>query len=139
MSQTPTVEGTDTPSPYSPNQDASSVTLYVTLATLRGCSIQNLCDESHLTGALRDACQRAQFTELQISVKTFEPEGSGVTGVAIIGESHVAIHTWPEHGSLFLDIASCSTYESTQRALEAVQDAFPGSTLVRRDDIIHES
>ena len=54
----------------------------------------------------------------------------GVTGAAIVGESHVTIHTWPEEGKAFVDVASCGDPAGVERALAAIERALPGARRV---------
>lgn len=76
---------------------------------------------------LEAAVAAGPFTHMETVVVSFTP--AGVTGCAVVGESHIAVHTWPEEGRLFLDVASCSTRESTRRALDAVVRALPEGRL----------
>jgi S-adenosylmethionine/arginine decarboxylase-like enzyme len=57
----------------------------------------------------------------------FQPQG--ITGVAILGESHAAIHTWPENGQIFIDIATCTNMESASSVFECIKDSFPGARI----------
>lgn len=43
-------------------------------------------------------------------------EGAGVTGVVILAESHVAIHTWPESNYVTLDVFVCNAYQDNRQA-----------------------
>ena len=65
-----------------------------------------LNDVSYLEEALRDAAEAAGATLLNLKLHVFSPSG-GVTGVASLSESHISIHTWPEHGFAALDIFMC--------------------------------
>jgi S-adenosylmethionine decarboxylase len=73
--------------------------------------------------------EAAGFTLFDIKVHSFEPQG--VTAAAIVGESHIALHSWPEDRSLFVDIASCTTMEAAARAVRVAQEAFTGSRTRR--------
>ena len=72
----------------------------------------DLWDGSHLDSlerverALREAVNEAGATLLNIDLHHFSPYG-GVSGVAILAESHMSIHTWPEEGYAALDIFVC--------------------------------
>jgi S-adenosylmethionine decarboxylase len=57
-----------------------------------------------------------------------------VTACAVVGESHLALHSWPEEGRLFVDVASCSTLESVRLAIDAVQRSLPAGRLVTLDE-----
>jgi S-adenosylmethionine decarboxylase len=52
-----------------------------------------------------------------------KPEDWGVSGFVLIAESHIAIHTFPERGYVWVDVFSCKAFEA-ETALETVADAF---------------
>ncbi len=90
----------------------------MTLAALCGCDRAVLDDAAAIEALLRQMVEAGRFTLFSLHVTRFEPQG--VTGVAVVGESHVAIHTWPEEGRLFVDIASCTTKDAAERAIDAL-------------------
>ena len=92
--------------------------LYVSLAVLEGGAAPRLDDESAVRGALERAVEAGGFSLHGIIVSRFDPQG--VTGTAVVGESHLSIHTWPEEGRAFVDIASCSNRAQVHRALDAI-------------------
>jgi S-adenosylmethionine decarboxylase len=51
------------------------------------------------------------------------PEDSGITGVVIVAESHIAIHTFPEKRFVSLDVFSCKDFD-TQKAVSSLVEAF---------------
>lgn len=102
--------------------------LFVLLAIFEQCPADYLNDPQALRAALDLAVARGPFTGLGTLVVPFSPQG--VTACAVVGESHIALHTWPEEGRLFVDIASSSTLESATRALDAIRESLPGGTLV---------
>ena len=55
---------------------------------------------------MRECVRTAGATLLHIHLHHFTPNG-GVSGVAVLAESHVSIHTWPERGYAALDIFMC--------------------------------
>jgi S-adenosylmethionine decarboxylase len=65
-----------------------------------------LDDIGHVEQTLRDCVDAAGATLLHIHLHHFEPNG-GVSGVAVLAESHISIHSWPEHGYAALDIFMC--------------------------------
>lgn len=65
-----------------------------------------LDDIEHIENTLREAVDVAGATLLHIHLHHFEPNG-GVSGVAVLAESHISIHTWPEKGYAALDIFMC--------------------------------
>ena len=110
--------------------------LFVLLAIFEGCPHAFLDDQAALKGALDAAVAAGPFTGLGTLVVPFSPQG--VTACAVVGESHIALHTWPEEGRLFVDIASCSTQESVHRALEAIRKVLPEGRLVLLDERVLE-
>jgi S-adenosylmethionine decarboxylase len=103
------------------------VKLFVALALFEGCPSGWLDSAASQRAALEAAVRAGGFQLFQLVVQPFEPQG--VTACAVVGESHLAIHTWPEEGRLFLDVASCSTRESVDRAVEAIARALPSGAL----------
>ncbi len=77
------------------------------LVELHGCTTELLNNPAALKQLLLEAVRRGQGTVVTDVFHTFNPHG--VSGVIVIAESHVAIHTWPEHGYAAVDIFSCGT------------------------------
>ena len=76
-----------------------------TLVEMRGCSAELLDNAAALKELLLEAVRRGGGTIVTNVFHAFSPHG--VSGVFVIAESHVAIHTWPEHGYAAVDIFSC--------------------------------
>ncbi len=83
---------------------------------------ERLDDLAQVEAALRDCVEAARATLLHIHVHHFTPN-HGVSGVAVLAESHVSIHTWPEIGYAALDIFMCGSAEP-HRAVEVLRAAF---------------
>ncbi len=73
--------------------------------------------------ALRSAVEASRSTLLQLHVHPFG-EGAGVSGVAIIAESHITVHTWPELGYVAADVFTCGEETDPEAAAEALRRAF---------------
>ncbi len=67
---------------------------------------ENLMDLSTIEGALVQAAQAAGATVLHRYLHPFGPE-MGVSGVVVLAESHISIHTWPEQGYAAIDVFMC--------------------------------
>ena len=67
---------------------------------------KNLQDINLIETTMRDAASACGATVLEIKLHSFG-ENSGITGVAILAESHISIHTWPEINYAALDIFMC--------------------------------
>ena len=87
------------------------------LADLTGCT--GLADVARVEAALREAVAAARATLLDVRLHHFG-DGQGVTGVALLAESHISIHTWPEHGYAAVDIFLCGRAHDLDAALAAL-------------------
>ena len=83
---------------------------------------QNLCDPHLIDRALRDAAEAAGATILHSHFHHFSPNG-GVSGVVVLAESHISIHTWPERDFAAVDIFMCGACDP-YRSLPVLKDAF---------------
>jgi len=77
--------------------------------------------------ALREAADAAGATLLNIDLHKFTPNG-GITGVAVLAESHISIHTWPERAYAAVDVFMCGGAEP-YRAVQILRRAFEPDTL----------
>lgn len=75
------------------------------IVELFGCSPEALSNETLIRGILLQAADKMGSTVVGNQFHSFS--GGGVTGVVIIAESHISIHTWPEKGYAALDIFTC--------------------------------
>lgn len=87
---------------------------------LWGCSNLNSLDA--VEQALRAVVAAIDVTLLDLRVYPFEP--MGVTGAAIVAESHIIIHTWPEHGYAAIDIFTCGRERDLQAAIDTLREHF---------------
>lgn len=81
----------------------------------------NLDDESVVDHALRTAAKECGATLLDLFLHRFRPQG--LTAVAVLGESHISIHAWPEVGYAALDVFTCGECDP-YAAVPAIQAAF---------------
>ena len=72
--------------------------------------------------ALTEAVSEIGATLLNIDLHHFEPNG-GISGVAVLAESHMSIHTWPEKGYAALDVFVCGDCQP-QKAIPVLRRAF---------------
>jgi S-adenosylmethionine decarboxylase proenzyme len=91
---------------------------------------ENLNDAGLLETALKETVEAIQGTLLDCRVVQFPVHG--VTGVAIISESHVAVHTWPEYAYAAVDIFTCNMDVDMQPGIDVMRKHFvPGRIDVR--------
>lgn len=74
------------------------------IADLYGC--RGLDDLALVDRALRDTVAAIGATLIGLHLHPFG-EGQGITGVAMLAESHISIHSWPEHDYAAIDIFVC--------------------------------
>jgi S-adenosylmethionine decarboxylase len=72
---------------------------------LRDCNPKILKDLAKVKNALVSAAKEAKATIVDISFHEFNP--FGISGMVIIAESHLSIHTWPEYAYAAVDIFTC--------------------------------
>jgi S-adenosylmethionine decarboxylase len=89
------------------------------LADLHGIPAGPLMDAAAIEALLRGAAWAAGARILHGHFHSFGPE-QGVTGVLLLAESHISIHTWPEAGFAAVDIFMCGAARS-QVALEWIE------------------
>ncbi|MCK5901888.1 MAG: adenosylmethionine decarboxylase [Cocleimonas sp.] len=87
---------------------------------LWGC--QQLDNIPFIDTSLRDAVNCSGATLLHLHLHHFTPNG-GVSGVAVLAESHISIHTWPERGYAALDIFMCGNTHP-EKAVDLLTQAF---------------
>ncbi len=90
------------------------------LMELEDCDKEILDDIDALKGILLTAAKEAGATVLGESFHRFSPHG--ISGVVIIAESHLLIHTWPEHGYAAADIFTCGDSVQPNKAAEILID-----------------
>lgn len=70
-----------------------------------GCTASALNDLKRIEQLMNQAVRAAGATVVASVFQPFEPHG--VSGVVVIEESHISIHTWPEHGYAAVDFYTC--------------------------------
>jgi S-adenosylmethionine decarboxylase proenzyme len=92
------------------------------LAEFSDCDPACLSDLEHVTQAMLAAAEASGATVVTHSFHHFSP--LGVSGVVIISESHLAIHTWPEHRFAAVDFFTCVNRVVPERALASLRTAL---------------
>ena len=83
---------------------------------------ERLTDRAHMEEAFRACVEACGATLLHMHVHTFLPSG-GLSGVAVLAESHISVHTWPERGYAAFDVFMCGDAEP-EKAVEILRAAF---------------
>jgi S-adenosylmethionine decarboxylase proenzyme len=98
-------------------QKAESLGRHI-LVEASGCRSEALNDLPGIRQAMIEAAVAAGATVLDVSFRKFAPQG--VSGVVIISESHLTIHTWPEYGYAAIDLFTCGDRAEPWRAFEVL-------------------
>ena len=92
------------------------------LLELYKCDYEKLNDESFLRCSLNRAAKLANATVLNLISNKFEPQG--VTAIALLSESHISIHTWPESNYSAIDIFTCGQHMMPEVASQYLIEAL---------------
>ncbi len=87
----------------------------------------HLDDLKRIEFALRESVKVAGATLLHIHLHHFTPNG-GVSGVAVLAESHISVHTWPERNYAAFDIFMCGDAQP-EKAILVLKNAFHPSRM----------
>jgi S-adenosylmethionine decarboxylase len=90
-----------------------------------------LDDPDHIRRALTEAVDAAGATLLHIHLHHFTPH-NGVSGVAVLAESHISLHTWPERGFAAFDVFMCGACDP-YKALPVLRAAFAPESVELRE------
>lgn len=86
------------------------------LAEYYECDTGILNNQDQIERYMNEAADIAGATVVQSAFHAFNPHG--VSGVVVIAESHLTIHTWPEYGYAAVDIFTCGDSVEPQKALD---------------------
>ena len=92
------------------------------IVDLHGCPAGLLDDHDLIRERLKETTERYGLSLLKIVSNQFEPQG--VTAVGLLAESHLSIHTWPEHGYAAVDIFTCGSDQNLQAACQFIANSL---------------
>ena len=92
------------------------------LFDLKKCPFDTLDNELYVKFSLQGAAEVAGCKLLKVETHKFEPQG--VTGYALLAESHISMHTWPEKGIAKCDIFTCNSNNNPLAAIEYFKIRF---------------
>jgi S-adenosylmethionine decarboxylase len=102
------------------------------LADFQGVTEERLADRHFIESVLHEAAYAAGATPLFGKFHQFGA-GLGVTGVLLLKESHISIHTWPEYGFAAVDAFMCGD-SHPERAIEVLRHALQPAVLRLKDE-----
>lgn len=92
------------------------------LLEMKDCDKKILADLAAVRNALVSAAQEAKATIVEIAFHEFSP--FGISGMVIIAESHLSIHTWPEYGFAAVDVFTCGDLIKPETAANFLIEKF---------------
>jgi S-adenosylmethionine decarboxylase len=92
------------------------------LLELFDCDAEAITSLELVKSAMIEAAKRAQATIVDVVFHEFNP--FGISGVVVIAESHLAIHTWPEYRYAAVDVFSCGEVLQPQVAVDYLVEQF---------------
>jgi S-adenosylmethionine decarboxylase proenzyme, Bacillus form len=97
------------------------------LAEFYQCSESKINDVSYVESAMLEATKASHATIVSHTFHKFSPYG--VSGVVVIAESHVAIHTWPEYNYAAVDIFTCGETIDPWIIQETLKNLFDSESV----------
>jgi S-adenosylmethionine decarboxylase len=97
------------------------------LVDLHACNPELLKRVDYISDAMMTAAKRSEATIVGKCFKQFETWG--VSGVIVIAESHITIHTWPEYGLASVDYFSCSDEPKIDLAIDYLKQALESKRM----------
>ncbi len=111
------------------------------LAEYHGCDIKIINDVELIEHYMREAVLKSGATIIDSTFHRFNPHG--VSGVVVIAESHMALHTWPEHGYAAVDFFTCGGSVDPWKAFKYISNKLKSSKNsfreIKRGLIEHET
>jgi len=92
------------------------------IVNLYDCDISKLEYVKEIKEILDSIVGEAKLTRLGEAYHQFKP--TGATGVVLLSESHLSIHTWPEYNAAAVDIFCCSGLEDAEKAFSVLIEKF---------------
>lgn len=114
------------------------------LAEFFECDTQILNDNALIEIYMKQAAIDCKATIVNSVFHTFNPHG--VSGVVVIAESHLAIHTWPEYGYAAVDVFTCGDTVDPWVATRSLQEALKAKKVttiemkrgaIKSDTVLH--
>ena len=86
------------------------------------CDHAKLNDEAFIRTTITSSVKIAGATLINLVTHSFKPQG--VTGLALLAESHISIHTWPEIGYAAIDVFTCGDHTMPEKACKLLFKEF---------------
>ena len=97
------------------------------LVEMSGCDSGLINNQAYVKNSMLDAAKLSGANIVADVFHQFNPQG--LSGVVVIAESHFAIHTWPEHSCIAIDIFTCGPLMKLELAIKHLETAFKSKAV----------
>jgi S-adenosylmethionine decarboxylase len=98
---------------------------------LYNCPVELISDQKFLRQLVLKAVEAAKMNLVSLRSWKFGGEKGGVSVIALIKESHIAVHTWREYNYATVDIYTCGEESKPELAFELIVDCLKPERVVR--------
>ncbi len=112
---------------------------YNIFADMYGCDTNLLDDIKYLRRLLKEAADAGNMHIVKVFFHKYSPQG--ITGLVIVKESHIALHTWPEYAFASVDIFLCGNNSNPYNTLKHIENGLKPSKVITKSierGVIHE-
>jgi S-adenosylmethionine decarboxylase len=95
---------------------------------LSGCDARILTDVDAVREMMIGAAAASRATVMEVAFHRFQPQG--VSGVVVLAESHISIHTWPETGYAAMDFYTCGDHTDPWLACEFAAKSLGANSVL---------
>ncbi len=106
--------------------------IQIVTGIIRECNVEKLEDLELIEGIVKHATKLLDLTLLKAISHKFSP--LGLTSVALLAESHIAVHTYPEEGAIFVDVMSCGKRDAMM-VFDLMEEGLDGRTEIVQNDV----
>jgi len=107
---------------------------------LYGCPAELIAHVPSVKQIFDEIIDKAEIHRISEAYHQFKPRG--VTGIILLEESHISVHTWPEYGYVAMDIYTCGSEEKAIEAAKIAEKLFMPTKILKKEllrGLEHES
>ncbi len=98
---------------------------------LYGCPAELIAHVPSVKHIFDEIIRRANINRISEAYHQFKPQG--VTGIVLLEESHISVHTWPEFGYVAMDIYTCGSEEKAIKAAKIAEKLFMPEKVLKKE------
>ncbi|MCD6478781.1 MAG: adenosylmethionine decarboxylase [Candidatus Diapherotrites archaeon] len=98
---------------------------------LYGCPSELIAHVSNVKRIFDELIEEAEINRISEAYHQFRPYG--VTGIVLLEESHISVHTWPEYGYVAMDIYTCGSNKKAIKAAKIAEKLFMPEKILKKE------